>query len=445
MTVAILLMPRSTAAAANFILKKGTLNFDVAFQNNQRKEFGDVQNPNDKALFFDLNTITYNTRYNLNAQNGWETSFGVSGMQQKNVNRGVEFLIPQYNLFDGGGFALTQKTFGKKLTLAGGLRFDNRNLQTEQLILDSLATPTLVENSSTTAKFKAQNKNYSGVSGSLGASYQINNISTLKFNVSRGFRAPNIAELASNGRHEGTFRYEYGDINLQSEISHQIDLAYLLNSDHVSLQVSPFVNSIQNFIYVQKLTTANGNDSIPEPSDPAPAYRFTQGAATLLGGELYIDVHPHPFDWLHFENSFSAVQATQSRATDSTRYLPNTPAAHYRGEIKAQFKTVGQYLSNAYAKFGVDYFFRQNDILSADRTETATPDYTLLNFGMGASVQAFGKKDGMNIYINAENLTDVAYQNHLSRLKYAPLNAATGRNGVFNMGRNISVKLIFNW
>ncbi|MES2702619.1 MAG: hypothetical protein V4649_08275 [Bacteroidota bacterium] len=34
---------------------------------------------------------------------------------------------------------------------------------------------------------------------------------------------------------------------------------------------------------------------------------------------------------------------------------------------------------------------------------------------------------------------DVAYQNALSRLRYTPANNATGRVGLYNMGRNISV------
>ena len=39
------------------------------------------------------------------------------------------------------------------------------------------------------------------------------------------------------------------------------------------------------------------------------------------------------------------------------------------------------------------------------------------------------------------NLTNKAYQNHLSRLKYTDVNPVTGRQGVLNMGRNIIVKL----
>jgi len=37
---------------------------------------------------------------------------------------------------------------------------------------------------------------------------------------------------------------------------------------------------------------------------------------------------------------------------------------------------------------------------------------------------------------------DVAYQSNMSRIKYADPNNVTGRIGVFNMGRNISLKLV---
>lgn len=39
------------------------------------------------------------------------------------------------------------------------------------------------------------------------------------------------------------------------------------------------------------------------------------------------------------------------------------------------------------------------------------------------------------------NLADIAYQDFLSRLRYADVNNVTGREGVFNMGRNFSFKV----
>jgi iron complex outermembrane recepter protein len=434
----------SVSANNYFILNKGTINVDLGFQNNQRREFGDVTNPNNTALFFDLNTFNYNMRYNLAAQNGWETSIGVGGMFQNNTNRGLEFLIPAYNLWDAGAFVFTQKTFKDKLIVAGGLRFDNRKMKANELILDSLGLPTTSQNAGTETKFEPVKQNYDGVSGSIGLSYLIDKTSTLKFNVSRGFRAPNISEIASNGRHEGTFRYEIGTPNLKSEISHQIDLAYFKDTEHLTFEFTPFVNLISNYIFTEKLIDANGNEVIKDPNDPAPAYQFKQGNATLTGGEIYLDFHPHPLDWLHIENAFSYVQAVQSNQRDSTKYLPFIPAAKYRGELKAEWKQLGKNISNGYIKFAVDHYFKQNNFYSAYNTETATPAYTLLSVGVGANIKALGKKDCMSIFISAENLADVSYQSHLSRLKYAPENVATGRMGVFNMGRNVSVKLILN-
>jgi iron complex outermembrane receptor protein len=173
-----------------------------------------------------------------------------------------------------------------------------------------------------------------------------------------------------------------------------------------------------------------------------PAYQFAQGNARLLGSEFYLDVHPHPYDWLHIENSFSFVRAIQQNQPDSTKNLPLIPAPKYKGELRAQFKTAGEKLSNAYIKVGMDHYFKQDKFYAAFGTETFTPAYTLINAGIGGDIRAFGRKDGLSIYLNADNLGDIAYQNHLSRLKYAPENVATGRIGIFNMGRNFSLKVV---
>lgn len=432
------------ASNSYIILNSGTLNADVGYQFSQRREFEEADDPQQVGLSLRLNTLTYNIRYNLKKMKGWETTFGLSGMQQTNINQGDEFLIPDYQLFDIGAFAFTQKTF-RKLTLAGGLRFDFRALNSKPLFLSSLGEPTAANTPLSTEKFTAFKRHFSGVSGSVGLTYQTSKISTLKFNFSNGYRAPNIAELASNGKHEGTFRYEIGNPNLKPEFSHQFDVAFFEQSDHVTFQVSPFVNFISNYSFIQKMKDANGNPVYFDSTDLTPAFEYTSGNALLWGGEIYLDIHPHPLDWLHIENMFSVVYATQRNQPDSMRYLPNIPAPHYRGSLKAAFNRPGKTISGFYFKFNVDYYFPQTHIYNAYATETATPGYTLLSAGAGISIRAFEKDDFFNFYLSAENLTDVAYQNHLSRLKYADINPLTGRSGVFNMGRNISLKLLLNF
>jgi iron complex outermembrane receptor protein len=60
---------------------------------------------------------------------------------------------------------------------------------------------------------------------------------------------------------------------------------------------------------------------------------------------------------------------------------------------------------------------------------------------MGSDITNRNGKTLFSVHVGLNNVTDVAYQDHLSRLKYTEINAATGRTGVFNMGRNFTVKL----
>jgi iron complex outermembrane receptor protein len=100
----------------------------------------------------------------------------------------------------------------------------------------------------------------------------------------------------------------------------------------------------------------------------------------------------------------------------------------------------GKTFRNLSLYFEADHTFNQNKPFTAYDTETETNSYTLLNAGISANI-ARKSKTLFNIYLLGNNLTDVAYQNHLSRLKYTDVNPVTGRRGVFNMGRNFSIKL----
>ncbi len=89
----------------------------------------------------------------------------------------------------------------------------------------------------------------------------------------------------------------------------------------------------------------------------------------------------------------------------------------------------------------MDNTFQQSKAFTAFNTETETPGYTLINIGVGTDVISKKGKTLFTINFSGNNIADIAYQSHLSRLKYAAQNIATGRNGVFNMGRNLSFKI----
>lgn len=420
-------------------LGKSNLNFSLGFQQNTRKEFGNPLDENETGLYFLLNTWNYDVKLVLPEKNGWQTTVGLGGMAQTNRNKGIEALVPAYDLFDAGAFAVAERKFGK-LNLTGGLRYDHRHVDAQALYIDSDGA--LTETRTDDVKFAGFSSNYAGVTGSVGGAYNFNHLFTAKLNVARGFRAPNIAESGSNGVHEGTLRYEIGNSKLKPEYSLQTDLGLFFNSKHVTTELSLFYNKIDDYIFAEKLNSTMGGDSIVDPANPVPSFKFVQGNAWLAGGEFTLDLHPHPFDWLHIENSLSWVEGVQQNQPDSSRYLPFIPATRLRSELRGDFKKVSKNINNAFVFVEGSYTFDQNHYYAAFGTETTTPDYFLMNAGFGGSVTGARGREICKVFVVADNLLDKAWQSHLSRLKYAPENPGTGRMGVFNMGRNVSLKVL---
>ena len=412
----------------NFAFKKSRLKVNLAYQNNLRQEFGNAEDPEENELFFDLKTFNYNLQWQLPELKEWHATIGVNGMRQSNQNKGEESLIPEYNLFDIGGFVFVQRTF-KKATVSGGLRYDTRTINSMELIEGG------------DIKFNQFSRSFSNVSGSVGVSYEATDKVTLKANLARGFRSPTLAELASNGAHEGTNRYEYGEQSLRSETSLQMDGGLNFNYEHFSIDVSAFYNRLNDFIFYRKLESAFGGDSlVNNGGDFIPAFKFNQQDAKLVGFEASIDIHPHPLDWLHFENAVSFVRGQFDNPIDGSNNIPLIPAARLTSELKADFKKLNNTIHNFYAKLELDKTFKQNNPFTGFETETATDGYALLNAGVGADI-VNGKKTLFSVYLGANNITDVAYQSHLSRLKYTAENMVSGRMGVFNTGRNFSFKV----
>ncbi|MDQ3047640.1 MAG: TonB-dependent receptor [Bacteroidota bacterium] len=421
----------------SLILGPGSLKANIGFQQNQRKEFGNVFFPSQYGLYFLLNTINYDLRYVFPEIKNISISAGVNGMQQSSKNKGSEFIVPEYDLFDIGVFMILKRSF-KKLDISGGIRYDSRTFNSHDLYVDQDGLKSEVQDTTTSLRFDSFNRNFSGISGSLGATYQFSEKLFAKLNAARGYRSPNIAETGSNGEHEGTGRYEIGNPELKAENSLQLDAALGINTEHISAEIDVFSNRIDNYIFLKKLQSTGGGDSLTNGSS---TFEYGAGDANLFGAEITIDIHPHPIHWLHIENSFSFVQATQKDQPDSSRYLPFIPAPKLQTELRADIKNMGNFFSNAYVKVELENYFSQNRFYSAYGTETATPGYTLFNLGLGTEITR-KEKTLCSIFISINNITDVAYQSHLSRLKYAAVNNVTGRQGVYNMGRNISFKLL---
>jgi iron complex outermembrane recepter protein len=440
----------------SFSVGEGRINAILAWQRNRREEHNDPAVPDVANIYYYLNTINYDVRYISPEKNMFNYSVGVNGMYQDSKNLGTLLLIPEYNLFDLGAFAIANKKIGK-LSLSAGLRYDNRQFSGHDAWIDSISEPVPANSPGALHPFSAYSSNFSGFSGSIGANYQFTGNIYLKLNAARGFRAPNVAETGSNGIHDGTVVWEIGDHNLLPESSLQFDIAPGIKSKDVTAEIDLFSNSISNYIYPNQLKSSAGGDSLTFATGfgNAPTFKYTQANATLTGGEAVLDIHPSALPWLDFYAAYSTVNAQLSNKPDSEKYLPFIPPARLRSEITINFKKLNKTLVNSYVRIGIFHSFSQEHVYHQTQVYYALPSaeaqaslnpsaaYTLFNAGVGTDIMSSGKKI-CSVYISIDNITDLGYVDYMSRFKYYPVNFASNpyRVGVYNMGRNVSFKLL---
>ena len=433
-----------------------------SYQKNQRQESNDAKIPNTANIYYLSNAATYDVRYISPQISGLNFSTGANGIYQNSKSLGTLLLIPNYNFFEIGGFAIANQKLGK-LNLSGGIRYDTRIFNGADHWVDSTnQSPALPFAVNAFHEFRSFTTHFSGVSFSFGGTYDITKNIYVKANIARGWRAPNVAEAAANGVHDGTVVYEIGEATLKPETSLEEDITFGINSKDVDLEVNMFNNRINNYIYARGLKTASGVDSINNSLNAAglgaaPVYKYTQDKAQLYGGEITFNIHPEIIpDW-ELNSTLSVVYGGLLNSPDSTKYLPFVPPTRITADLKFHIHQLGKTFKNVYLKAGMLSNFQQKNVYQQyaiysglntaltpyeyAASKAATQGYILFNVGAGGDIFSKGKKV-CELYLICNNLFNTAYIDYMSRFKYYPVNYTTGRVGVFNMGRNISIKVL---
>lgn len=396
------------SSKSTLFLNESKLDINLGFIYNDRKEFEEHHHESEEeeheeeeheedeileaALRMKLKTFNYDVKYHLPKLGKFETIVGIQGMNQTNSNYGEEQLIPDATTNDFGLLATSHIHF-EKLDIQLGARFDNRNINVASGV----------------------NKDFNSFNGAFGIKKNVFNNLTARLNFATGFRAPNLSELTSNGTHEGTNRYEIGNINLKSEQNFQTDIALEFKNKHLEIFANGFYNSINSYIFL----SPNGN-----VIDNTPVYLYLQDDAKLYGGEFGLHLHPHPLDWLHFEASFETVTGKLKNDT----YLPLIPANSISNIIRIEFEE--NWIKKGYTFVKLKSTFKQNNV---GDFETNTNGYNLLSAGFGGSFSVF--KNELSVTLSGNNLTNKTYINHLSRLK---------PDGIFNIGRTINLGFTYS-
>ena len=330
---------------------------------------------------------------------------GMQGMFQNNVNGldATERLLPNSLSFDNGLFSMWMYSMDR-WNFQAGLRYDLRYIKTLE-------------------EFKGKqaiSKSYGSPNASIGAVYSTDKF-TFRTNVSTGYRAPHPSELLANGFHHGALRYEIGDEQLRPERASQLDLSFEVKRDHLVLIVNPFLNNIQQFIYLQPI------DSMV---DNLPVFAYKQLNKVLFyGSDFGVHYHPHFAHDLHMEATYSYLNVLTS--TDSS--VSMIPPGRFMMSLRYQLN-FGKKLQMKDVLVQYTYMNKQNKLAF---NETASPSYQLLD----ASVQLkWNGKTPVDVQFGCRNILNTSYIDHLSRLKNISM-ASPGRNIYISINFNINNNL----
>ncbi len=233
-------------------------------------------------------------------------------------------------------------------------------------------------------------RSFSGVSGSVGARFDLLTNNALVANFTSSYRAPALEELYNFGPHVGNLTFEIGDPTLEHERSNGVDLSLRHDSNPVQGSLNFFYYDINNFIFV---------DLHDEEIDGLRVGEFTQGDSRFLGvdGDVSARVHQH----LILYGSIGWVDAELDDGTP----LPLIPPVRGRIRIEVPYKGLR-------VEPEIILGAEQNNV--PEGTEPYD-GYTVWNFG-GSYTLVTGR--GVHVFsVKGYNLSNELYFNSTSFLR----------------------------
>ena len=338
-------------------------------------------------LDMELLTNTLDIKLVMPQTEDFNLIIGSNILSQENKNFGHEELVPDSEMNDFGLFGLAEFTMDNSSQLLAGVRYDSRSISSGTISND-----------------------FSNFNGSIGLKKDFSN-STLRFNISSGFRAPNLIELFADGVHHGSFQYKKGNSNLVAEKSIQTDLSLQVNNQNSLVSFDLFFNEISDYIY---LAPSNGFE------DGFRVYDYLQQDATLYGGEIHLNKETG-ISWLSYYTSLEFIYAETTDGEALPFISPLTFNQVFNLDFSDNYSLEIDFLAKA----------KQGRVSTFEET---TDGYTLLNLSGVWETQFLDNE--LDIFWSVNNVFDKEYYDHMSRLKTA---------GIHEMGRNISVGIKYNF
>lgn len=322
---------------------------------------------------FNNDQFNYRTIFEQAKRGRLSGRFGVSGFNRDYLIIGEETLAPPVVQNNFAIFGLEEITFERATVQFGG-RVETNRYRPEQMFDRAVI-----------------NRNFTGFSGSAGLRFGVFENAALVANYSHSYRAPSLEELYNFGPHIGNLTFEIGDANLQRELGNGLDLSFRYGTRRVQAEVSGYYYDIRNFVFLAP--TGGVEDGLVEAV-------YSQADSRFYGAEVGAHIGLIPNRFL-LDLNFDTVDARIKNGPS----LPRIPPV--RARVGFEFLAGGLRV-NPEAVFARD----QNDLFI---TETRTAGYSVFNLRADYTLP---QNHFAHIFsVNAFNLGDRLYRNHLSFIK----------------------------
>ncbi len=374
---------RGLWAVDGSLLKQVRLNADIV--NYQHAEYPTAQDStgvsNPQANFF--NKETFNASLQLMHQQ-FGSLRGTVGLWTEIDNlkiEGQQPLGPNSITSDFAAYVYEEYLLGADTRFEGAVRYDFNNIQTQPYAasLDPVFQTLDVS------------RTHNALTASLGAVQNFSQHIIGSFSIGRSFRAPTVQELFAEGSDAASNTYSIGDASLTPETAVELNASLKARYRDFSIEVTPFINYINNYIYAY-LT----GDTIQN----LPVRQFSATNARLYGYEASATVEPLTDIALEASASYVNAEDTKNHVP-----LPFIPPLH--GFLRMTYQ------DNTYT--GIIEWRLAAAQTRLGQGDTYTAGYGVVNISFGVRLVSGGLVN--NISLSCDNLLNQVYRDNLSVIK----------------------------
>jgi iron complex outermembrane receptor protein len=308
--------------------------------------------------------------------------FGVSAELRRFGAAGEEALAPTTEQTGLAAFAYEELTLGRYRVEVGG-RVEHRGYDV-----------------TSEAPRGARDRQFTGVSGSVGVRAELAARSAFVANLTRSFRAPALEELYNFGPHVGNLAFEVGNPDLAREAALGVDLSLRHRTARARGNVNAYVYQIDNFVFL---------DVTDDREDGLPVAFFRQGDSRFVGLDAVGSLQVREGVWLHGD-----VGYVRASLTHTGEPLPRIPPLKGRVGVEVHLGGLSVTPELAWAA-------RQARV---HRGEAPTDGWAVFNLRV-AHVWARPHAAHM-LGVTIQNVTDALYRNHTSFIKALAPEAGRG-------------------